>query len=193
MHVDANAAVTSAFAAWNGCPSDPNKANAVTKAIADVLDTVRATFKNVEYLVLVGGDDALPFWRLDDLTTLSTENGYAETFPSTTALGGSLAAAKMLSDDPYGTTEPVPFFNRQLDVPDLVTGRLVETPANINAQLDAFLAGSTPGHLHPATALTTGYDFLSDGATAVSQALGRRRRGHREQDRRSTTRGRRAR
>ena len=47
----------------------------------------------------------------------------------------------MLSDDPYGTTEPVPFFNRQLDVPDLVTGRLVETPANINAQLDAFIAG----------------------------------------------------
>ena len=115
---------------------------------------------------------ALPFWRLDDLTTLSTENGYAETFPLTSALGGSLVAAKMLSDDPYGTTEPVPFFNQQLDVPDLVTGRLVETPTNINAQLDAFIGGTTPGHLHPATALTTGYDFLSDGATAVSQALG---------------------
>ena len=171
VHVDANSTVTSAFAAWNLCPADPVKANATSKAIADVLDTVRGTYKNVEYLVLVGGDDALPFWRLDDLTTLSTENGYAETFPSSSALGGSLAAAKMLSDDPYGTTEPVPFFNQQLDVPDLVTGRLVETPANINAQLDAFLAGSTPGHLHPATALTTGYDFLSDGATAVSSAL----------------------
>ena len=171
VHVDANPTVTSAYSAWNACPADPTKANATSKAIADVLDTVRATYKNVEYLVLVGGDDALPFWRLDDLTTLSTENGYAETFPSTSALGGSLAAAKMLSDDPYGTTEPVPFLNRQLDVPDLVTGRLVETPANINAQLDAFLAGSTPGHLHPSTALTTGYDFLSDGATAVSSAL----------------------
>ena len=172
VHVDADTNVTSAYAAWNLCPSDPAKANAVTKAIADVLDTRRATYKNVEYIVLVGGDDALPFWRLDDLTTLSTENGYAETFPSASALGGSLAAAKMLSDDPYGTTEPVPFFSGQLDVPDLVTGRLVETPANINAQLDAFIAGSTPGHLHPATALTTGYDFLSDGASAVSTALG---------------------
>ncbi len=172
VHVDANAAVSSAFAAWNACPSDPAKANATSTAIASVLATVRATYKNVEYLVLVGGDDALPFWRLDDLTTLSTENGYAETFPSATALGGSLAAAKMLSDDPYGTTEPVPYLNGQLDVPDLVTGRLVETPANINAQLDAFLAGATPGHLHPATALTTGYDFLADGASAVSTALG---------------------
>ena len=35
-------------------------------------------------------------------------------------LGGSLAAAKMLSDDPYGTTEPVPFLNRQLFVPSLI-------------------------------------------------------------------------
>ncbi len=172
VHVDADARVTAAFAAWNGCPSDPVKANGVSKTIADVLDTVRTTYPNVEYVVLVGGDDALPFWRLDDLTTLSTENGYAETFPLTSALGGSLVAAKMLTDDPYGTTEPVPFFNQQLDVPDLVTGRLVETPTNISAQLDAFIGGTTPGHLHPATALTTGYDFLSDGATAVSQALG---------------------
>ncbi len=172
VHVDANPGVTTAFAAWNACPADPVIANRVTKSIADVLDTVRTTYPNVEYVVLVGGDDALPFWRLDDLTTLSTENGYAETFPLTTGLGGSLVAAKMLSDDPYGTTEPVPFFNQQLDVPDLVTGRLVETPTNINAQLDAFIGGTTPGHLHPATALTTGYDFLSDGATAVSQALG---------------------
>ena len=58
----------------------------------------------------------------------------------------------------HATTEPVPFFNRQLYVPDLVAGRLVETPTNIDAQLDAFVAGTTPGHLHPATALTTGYD-----------------------------------
>ena len=145
VHVDANAAVTSAYAAWNACPSDPAKANATSKAIANVIDTVRATYTNVEYVVLVGGDDALPFWRLDDLTTLSNENGYAEAFPSATALGGSLVTAKMLSDDPYGTTEPVPFFNGQLDVPDLVTGRLVETPANINAQLAAFIAGTTPG------------------------------------------------
>ena len=135
----------------------------------------------------------MPFWRLDDLTTLSNENGYAETFPSASALGGSLAAAKMLSDDPYGTTEPVPFFNGQLDVPDLVTGRLVETPANINAQLDAFIAGSTPGHLHPATALTTGYDFLSDGASARQHCARRGGDGHGQQVGDQRHRGRRAR
>ncbi len=171
VHVDNNGAVQSAYTAWNACPSDPTKANAAVQAIGNVLDGVRTTFPNTEYEVLVGGDDLLPFGRLDDLTTVSTENGYASTFAATSALGGSLAASTFLSDDPYGTTEPIPFLNRQLDVPSLVTGRLVETPANINAQIDAFLGGATPGHVHPATALTTGYDFLSDGASAVSASL----------------------
>ena len=172
VHVDNDATVQRAFSAWNGCPADPGKANDVVRAIGAVLDSVQQTYPNAEYRVLVGGDDVLPFARIDDLTTVSTENGYAATFPASTALGGSLADAKILTDDPYGTTAPVPFLNRQLYVPDLVTGRLVETPANINAQIDAFLGGPTPGHLHPATALTTGYNFLSDGATAVSGALG---------------------
>jgi WD40-like Beta Propeller Repeat/Right handed beta helix region len=172
VHVDANANVSSAYTAWNACPADPTKANAVVSSIGSVIDSVRQTYPNVEYLVLVGSDDLLPYARLDDLTTVSTENGYASTFPAASALGGSLAAAKILSDDPYGTTAPVPFLNRQLDVPSLVTGRLVETPASINAQLDSFISSATPGHLHPLTALTTGYDFLSDGATAVSTSLG---------------------
>src|SRR5206468_2441462 len=129
-----NTTVRAATAAWNACPSDPTKANATVKSIADVLDGVRQTYPNVEYVVLVGGDDVVPSARIDDLTTLSNENGYAESFLSTSALGGSLSAAKMLSDDPYVTTEPIPFLNRQLDIPDLVAGRLVETPANINAQ-----------------------------------------------------------
>jgi CSLREA domain-containing protein len=172
VHVDANAGVRGAFDSWNACPTDPEKANTTVRAIAGVLDTVRQTYTNAEYVVLVGGDDALPFARIDDLTTLSNEAGYGESFAQSTALGSSLSLAKLLTDDPYTTTEPVPFLNRQLFVPDLVGGRLVETPTNINAQLDAFLAGGTPGHLHPTTALTTGYDFLSDGATAVSNALG---------------------
>ncbi len=172
VHVDANANVRSAYTAWNACPADPTKANAAVSSIGSVIDSVRQTYPNVEYLVLVGSDDLLPYARLDDLTTVSTENGYASTFPAASALGGSLTAAKILSDDPYGTTAPVPFLNRQLDVPSLVTGRLVETPASINAQLDAFTTSLTPGHLHPLTALTTGYDFLADGATAVSGSLG---------------------
>ena len=183
VHVDANTNVSSAYAAWNACPADPTKANGVVSSIGSVIDSVRQTYPNVEYLVLVGSDDLLPYARLDDLTTVSTENGYASTFPAASALGGSLTGAKILSDDPYGTTAPVPFLNRQLDIPNLVTGRLVETPASINAQLDSFITSATPGHLHPLTALTTGYDFLSDGASAVSAIARQRGRRHREPER----------
>jgi WD40-like Beta Propeller Repeat/Right handed beta helix region/Periplasmic copper-binding protein (NosD) len=171
VHADADASVRSADASWNACPGDPGVANGVVSAIAQTIRTARATFPNVEYVVLVGGDDALPFARIDDLTTVSNETGYAETFGRASALGGSLANGELLTDDPYGTTEPVPFLGRQLDVPDLVLGRLVESPGQINAQLSAFLATGTRGHLHPTSAQTTGYNFLSDGASGVASAL----------------------
>ena len=73
---------------------------------------------------------------------------------------------------PYGTAAPVPFLGHQLYVPELSVGRLVEKPFDIAAQLDRFTALPTPGRLHPTTALTTGYDFLSDSAAQVSTALG---------------------
>ena len=44
-------------------------------------------------------------------------------------------------------------------------GRLVETPAEIVAALDQYLA--VHGRIDPTTALSSGYDFLSDGAAAV--------------------------
>ena len=96
----------------------------------------------------------------------------SEPIPAASALGGSLRRGKMLSDDPYLSTQPIAFLNRLLYVPDIVGGRLVETPAQIAAQVDRFLGGPTPGHLSPSTAFTLGYDFLSDGAQAVSDGIG---------------------
>ena len=53
----------------------------------------------------------------------------------------------MLCDDAYGTAAPMPFLGRQLYVPELSVGRLVETPVDIAAQLDRFTAAPTPGRL----------------------------------------------
>ena len=39
----------------------------------------------------------------------------------------------MLSDDPYGDINPVPYLTRQLYIPELSVGRLVETPNDIAA------------------------------------------------------------
>ena len=167
LQVDALSAVQGAYDAWNACPADAGAANAVVTAVGGAIRDFRVAHPTVDYVVLVGGDDVVPFARLDDRTTLSNEEAYARTFASDTSLGGSLTTAKMLSDDPYGTTLPVPFFDRQLYVPEVAVGRLVETPTQIQAQLAAF--GS--GEIAAPTALTTGYDFLTDGAQSVRDAL----------------------
>ena len=41
---------------------------------------------------------------------------------------GALASSDLLTDDPYLDTRPIPASGRQLFIPDLVGGRLVETP-----------------------------------------------------------------
>ena len=62
--------------------------------------------------------------------------------------------------------------DRRLYLPDLAVGRLVETPAQIIAQVDEFgppTAGSTRGRAYVA-----GYDFMTDGASVGRQALSNR-------------------
>ena len=184
VHVDANAAVTSAYAAWNACPSDPAKANATTKAIADVLDTrardvqerrvrrARRRRRRTAVLAARRPDDPLDRERLrrdvpvDDAR--SADRWRRRRCSPTTRTARPSRCRSSTGSSTCPISSPAGSSRR---------------PANINAQLDAFIAGSTPGHLHPATALTTGYDFLSDGATAVSPALGVAAAGTREQDR----------
>ncbi len=170
LQVDAVQAVRDATAGWNGCPSDPTLANDVVVATGARIRAFKAAHPSVRYVVVVGDDDVIPFARLDDRTTLSNEDSFAGSFAPSAPIGGSLAGSKMLSDDPYGTLAPVPFFDRQLYVPELAVGRLVETPVQIQAQLAAF-AARPGGAVTGSTALTTGYDFLTDGAQRVSGAL----------------------
>jgi Tol biopolymer transport system component len=172
--VDGNAAVAGAMAAWNADPGDPAKANAVVRAVNAVVDGFRASPNGtgIKYLVLVGGDRAMPFARLEDYVTISNESDYAQSVGSGNELSAALGAGQMLSDDAYADTSPVPYLNRQLFVPDLSVGRLVETPAEIVAALARYRDFN--GVLDPTTARVAGYDFLADGAEAVRQALNAR-------------------
>ena len=172
--VDGNAAVASAYAAWNADPGDPDKANAVVRAINAVVDSLRAQANGagIKYLVLVGGDRALPFARLEDYVTISNEADYAQSVGTNNELSAALASGRMLSDDPYAATRPIPYLNRQLFVPDLAVGRLVESPDEIVAALARYRTFG--GRLDPATGRAAGYDFLQDGTDAVRSALAQR-------------------
>ncbi|HEU4865464.1 MAG TPA: DNRLRE domain-containing protein, partial [Actinomycetota bacterium] len=162
-------AVRAAYTAWNASPCSSAAANGVVRAITAVVRTIRNARPAVRNLVILGTDKALPFARLDDLTTIANEADYASTFPTDDELYGALFEHRVLSDDPYSTTDPIPYLQRQLFVPQLAVGRLVETPTQITGALDRFIAFN--GILNPASARTSGYDFLQDGANGVAAAF----------------------
>jgi Tol biopolymer transport system component len=169
VRLEDDPAVRAAYTAWNLEPCSTARANAVVRAITDVVRTIRNARPAVRNLVLLGNDKALPFARLDDLTTIANEADYASTFARDQDLYGALFEHRVLSDDPYSTTDPIPYLQRQLFVPQLAVGRLVETAAQITGALDRFVFFG--GDLDPTSARTTGYDFLKDGANGVAAAF----------------------
>ncbi len=168
LSVERYTPVLNAYNAWDANPGRPELANGVVAAINGVVDSVRAmpNGAGLKYIVIVGSDRIIPQARLGDFTVAANENGYADTFSLSSDLYAALHGGQMLSDDPYATLEPVPYLNRQLYIPRLAVGRLVETPEEIAATLTRF--GTFNGRLDPTTSLTTGYDFMQDGAAAIN-------------------------
>ena len=114
--------------------------NRVVSAVNAKIEAARAAHPAIKNVVLVGGDEIIPFARLDDLTNFANESGYENATVAKTPAAWALRAGMMLSDDPYGDVHPTPYLGRQLHVPEVAVGRLVETPSIIKAQLGAFVA-----------------------------------------------------
>ncbi len=147
-----------------------------------------APFPNVKHIVLVGGDNVLPFFRVPDLTTIANESDYAAYLKSLDSTGiidpgspqgAALRDRMLLTDNPYGTDKPLRFQGFPLYMPNRAVGRLVESPEDIQRYL-AWQAGTyhntytinARGDIEiGAPAFVTGYDFLSDEATVISNTL----------------------
>jgi hypothetical protein len=173
--VDADTGVVAAYNTWNQDPCSSAAADGVVNAVNALVRSYKSgSARFITSVTLVGADSQLPMYRTPDMTLSANESGYAETDRNAAGAANPLAAAQahgdMLTDDNYGTLAAIPWLDRRLYLPDLAVGRLVETPAEIQGQLQQFIDGG--GRLTPSSALTTGYDFLSDGATAVDAALG---------------------
>ncbi|HEX8582573.1 MAG TPA: C25 family cysteine peptidase, partial [Acidimicrobiales bacterium] len=177
VDVDRDPAAGAAYRAWQADPCSVRLANDVVEAVTAVVDRVRrgdpaagiAPHPRLANVVIAGGDDVVPMARLWDPTRLGNESAYADAFADGTPEHEALATSHLLSDDPYGDVDPIPWVNRELYVPELAVGRLVETPADLAAAVDAYL--TTGGRLDPSTAYTAGYDFMLDGANAAGDAL----------------------
>ena len=168
MPVETYPEVAAAYTAWDLNPCSAARANAVAAAIAAKIDAFKVATPSVKNVVLIGGFDQIPAFAVPDLTRIANETGYASTFANNQYYG-HLAAGNVLTDEPYYDTDPVPVDDGQFFVADLVGGRLVETPAQIAAQLDQYVTSS--GQLARSTAFTAGYDFTKDGAATVATDL----------------------
>jgi NHL repeat len=169
--IDGDNAVHDAYGVWetgaNRC--DPIVARDVASQIATTLDAILAANPQIQNVVMVGGDDLIPHGRVPDLTHISNEREFAQELDGNNELVASARGAWTLTDDIYVDRAPVTVGTAELYVPNVALGRLVETPAEIIAALDDFVTNN--GNLDAKTALSTGYDFLADGAGAVKSAL----------------------
>jgi len=163
-----------AFDAWDGAPCSIEAANAVVDRINAVVDDVRKGLTDLRSIVLVGPDDALPQSRIADYAVIENERNFAEDMVvdgKDTPISRAMRQSNLLSDNPYGDFDPQVWRGANLFVPDVALGRLIESPGEIGAQVDAYLHPTTGRELDPQTSFVTGYDFVSDGAQAVFGAL----------------------
>jgi parallel beta-helix repeat protein len=173
VQVENDAAVAAAYSQWDANNTTP-RANAVTDAIKNLLNSLLATYPDVEYIVLVGDDRVIPYRRVPDKVPQYQwrEHSYSCVSRDST-IGVALGDDMTLTDDFYADRVPtVPdnpgWDGHDLYIPDYALGRLIETPSEIIAVIDTFLAGSD---VAVGTAIVTGYDFVKDGAQAMCNEL----------------------
>lgn len=141
--------------------------NILASTIRDLVLRYRARHPEIEYVVLVGNDAVIPFFRHPDQGLLANENNYIPPVLSTSASEAVLQLGYFLSQDDYAAACYLPVKVSAMPIPDLGIGRLVESPAEVTAVLDAYESLGTGTVPTPTTALATGYDFLADDAQAI--------------------------
>ena len=144
--------------------------NAAAVEIKRVIDAYRAANSpggttTLQYIVLVGSDHEIPFFRYPDQAGLANENAYVPPVATTSASEASLRKGQVLGQDAYGTQVDVTRSGFTIPVPQQAVGRLVRTAAEVSGMLDAYSAAN--GVVTPGSALVTGYDFVADAATKV--------------------------
>ncbi len=122
--------------------------NLVAGAIKQIVDRYRASNPNsLKYVVIVGGDSVVPYFRYPDTAGLGPELTYVPPVLSTSPSEASLQGNQVLSQDAYGSSTVLHLKGIDLPVPGLPVGRLVETPSEIVTMINAYLglgAGVVP-------------------------------------------------
>ena len=146
----------------------PLAKNILAQEIKKVVDAYRQVHP-LEYVVLIGDDNVIPFFRGPDQGGLADENNYYPPVLENTHAQSSLRLSQTLGQDEYGSSITAVRNGFSVPLPDLAVGRLVETAAEATVMLNTYLDHN--GVLVPASGLVTGYDFVADVANAVKEEL----------------------
>jgi predicted outer membrane repeat protein len=143
--------------------------NTVANEVKNVIDAYRAANPTLEYIVLAGGADVIPFFQVQDVSGLAYEREYVVPVAPSTASEAGLMTNLVQGQDGYGSQVDFTQAGHTLAFPDLAVGRLVETASDISAAVDAYIL--TDGVIVPNSALVTGYDFVGDAAVEIKAEL----------------------
>ena len=102
-----------------------------------MLYSLAPAYPNAKYIVIVGGDNVIPQRRLVDLTLVANERKYAAKADNA-LLTAAFQNRYYLSDDYYAATLPYGIAGREMYVPQYGLGRLIESPDEIVAMIDAY-------------------------------------------------------
>jgi hypothetical protein len=172
LAVDADRTVASAYDAWNADRCSATLANAVAARVKSLLQAYLTAHPSIHDVVLAGGDNILPFFRLPDPVRIANERQYVGQSGLLADSAGSSVYARgdLLTDDYYTDPRGALSGEQLLFTETTPLGRLVESPDDIAAAVKSFTTNN--GALQAHSALVTGYDFLKETATTVGGVLG---------------------
>ncbi len=150
-------------------PQCPYAADMEAQAIQGIINSYRVTPTNLKYVVIVGDDNVIPFFRYSDDGGLAPESNYQPPLSSTSEADAALQAPDYLSDDQYGAASELTIQGNPVPLPTASVGRLVETPSDIYNSIESYVGGTTV--IKPQSSLVTGYDFMQPPATKVETAF----------------------
>ena len=151
-------------------PGCPYAENLVAGAIQHIINSYRTSATNLKYVVIVGDDNVIPFFRYPDNAGIAPESDYEPPLLSTSAADAALANNYYLSDDQYGAASVLSVHGATVPLQTAAVGRLIETPSEILGTITQYLSdkGVLPT---PTSSLVTGYSFMQPPATEVAKAF----------------------
>lgn len=150
--------------------SCPYARNVVAEAIRQLVIAYRSS-NPIQYVVLVGNDNVIPFFRYADVAGIANENEYYPPVLETSSSQAALRRGTVISQEAYGSKCGLSIHGSTFPVADIPVGRLVETPADVVRILKSYPAATGGVLPRPNSSLVVGYDFLADVAAAIKAEL----------------------